>query len=307
MENKSHALVAGLFTVILGIALALAAMWLSRDHTERIDYELVTRGSVSGLAPESAVRFRGVDIGKVGSIRFDPDHLGQILVRISVDKGAPVTRSTYAQLAYQGVTGLSYVQLDDDGKDLTPLPTSPDHVAQIPIQPGLLDKLSGGSEALLIGMQETISRVNLLLAPENQTALRSALQSLDSAAASTHKLSEELGPALARLPATIDDARVTLAAVTDAARSYERLSMRLQDKDGTLVRLSEGLDEFNQGVRAVNSATLPRLNALTEDAQHTAQAVTRAVDRLDEQPQSLLFGISRAIPGPGEPGFVFPR
>lgn len=307
MESKSHALVAGLFTVMLGIALALAAMWLSRDHTDRTDYELVTQGAVSGLAPESAVRFRGVDVGKVTSIRFDPDHMGQILVRIAVDKAAPITKSTYAQLAYQGVTGLSFVQLDDDGSNPAPLPSSVEHPAQIAIQPGLLDKLAGGSQAIMASLQETVNRLNLLLAPENQKVLTGTLRSLDQAAARAADLTDKLAPSLTRLPGAIDETRGALIAVSQAAHSYEELSKRLQGKEGTLERLSESLDQFDRAAQAVSATTVPRLNALTDDAALTARAVTRAADRLDEQPQSLLFGATRATPGPGEPGFVFPR
>jgi ABC-type transporter Mla subunit MlaD len=70
VENKSHALMAGLFTVLLGIALIAAALWLSRDTQVKRDYELVTKGSVSGLSPQSDVRYRGLEVGKVESISF---------------------------------------------------------------------------------------------------------------------------------------------------------------------------------------------------------------------------------------------
>lgn len=307
MENKSHALIAGLFTVALGIALALAAMWLSRDHTERIAYELVTSASVAGLAPESPVRFRGVDVGKVESIKFDATHAGRILVRISVDPLAPVTKSTFAQLGYQGVTGLSYVELDDDGSNPAPLASTSDQVAQIQIQPGLLDKLSGGSQTLMVGLEETVKRVNVLLAPENQKLLTDALQSFDRAAVAATNLTQQFGPTLARLPGAIDESKKTLAAVSEAAHSFDQLSARLQEKQGALAQLSESLDQFNIAASALSDGTLPRLNALSDDATRTARSVSRAAERLNEQPESLIFGRSRATPGPGEPGFVFPK
>jgi phospholipid/cholesterol/gamma-HCH transport system substrate-binding protein len=115
MENKSHALMAGLFTLLLGIALIAAAVWLGRDTVQRTTYEIATRSSVSGLSAQSDVRYRGLEVGKVESLRFDPATPGQILVRIAVDPTTPVTASTFAQLGYQGVTGLGYIQLDDDG------------------------------------------------------------------------------------------------------------------------------------------------------------------------------------------------
>ena len=49
MENKSHALAAGLFVLALfGMLIGLAA-WLTSDRTERDVYELSTHETVSGL------------------------------------------------------------------------------------------------------------------------------------------------------------------------------------------------------------------------------------------------------------------
>ena len=104
MENKSHALMAGLFMIVLSIALALAILWFDRDTSERLPYVLTTKASVSGLSRESAVRYRGLNVGKVVSIDFDAQVPGQILVSVSIEKGTPITRSTYATLDFQGVS-----------------------------------------------------------------------------------------------------------------------------------------------------------------------------------------------------------
>lgn len=117
MENRAHAFLAGLFTIGLAIFIALAVVWFNRDQTVRVPYEVVTRSTVNGLSPQAAVKYRGLDVGKVDSIRFDDRVPGQIIVRVLVDKDAPITTTTYGRLAYQGVTGLAYVQLDDRGYD----------------------------------------------------------------------------------------------------------------------------------------------------------------------------------------------
>ena len=74
MENRAHALAAGLFVIFLSVAMAAAAMWLSGETVIRDSYLLESKGSVSGLNPQAAVRYRGVDVGKVEDIRFDPEN-----------------------------------------------------------------------------------------------------------------------------------------------------------------------------------------------------------------------------------------
>ena len=72
MENKAHALAAGLFVLALSALLGVLAYWLTRDVGIRLAYEITTREAVSGLQPQAPVRYRGVNVGKVTSIGFDP-------------------------------------------------------------------------------------------------------------------------------------------------------------------------------------------------------------------------------------------
>src|SRR3954467_3071 len=116
MENKAHAMAAGLFVTALTILVLVLAAWLTRDTGVRDTYEISTRETVTGLQEQAPVRFRGVDVGKVSAIGFDPKSVGSVLITLQIDREAPVTKSTYATLSYQGVTGLAFIQLDDDGK-----------------------------------------------------------------------------------------------------------------------------------------------------------------------------------------------
>src|SRR4051812_8209059 len=102
MENKSHAIAAGVFTLLLGAAVLVAAMWFSGDTYEKVYYILESRSTVTGLSEQAYVRFRGVDVGKVTNIRFDPNNAHVILIEIGVQPDTPITRGTYAEIRPQG-------------------------------------------------------------------------------------------------------------------------------------------------------------------------------------------------------------
>ncbi len=121
MENRSHALVAGLFTLVLGLAAALSIWWFGGKHEATTEYTVVTRHNVTGLSLQGQVRYRGIRVGKVQAIALDPQDAHNILIRISVDSAVPVTRGTTAKLGYQGVTGIAHILLEDSGADPTPL------------------------------------------------------------------------------------------------------------------------------------------------------------------------------------------
>jgi hypothetical protein len=76
MENRSHALTTGFFTITLLIAAILFGLWFNRDRVERVPYQIATALSVPGLNPQAPVRYRGLDVGKVGGIAFDPQVAG---------------------------------------------------------------------------------------------------------------------------------------------------------------------------------------------------------------------------------------
>jgi len=340
MENKSHALIAGLFTLFLGAALALAAVWLSRDTTVRIPYELVTRASIAGLSTQSAVRFRGVEVGKVERIGFDPQVPGQILVRIAVEQSVPLTLSTFATLGYQGVTGLAYIQLDDRGTNPKLLESTAARLARIEIAPGMFDTFAQRGEAILLQVEELSKRLNTLLDPANQKMLTQTLASVDAAARDIDRMANDVRPALARLPELAGAAQKTLVQLGTTGEEYARLAQRLQERGGVIDRVGTSVDQLastgatlaaalntgtlprlnalvdslnavtlprlNATLEAVAQQTLPRVNTLTDTAAGSVRSISRVVERVGDAPHSLIFGPGEIPPGPGERGYVAP-
>ena len=103
MENRSHALIAGLFTLLLLAAGAIGAVWVSKKNIPLMPYELVATSPVTGLSVQSAVRYQGVPVGRVYSLRFMPDKPGQVRILIGVDPKTPLTESSWAEIVTAGV------------------------------------------------------------------------------------------------------------------------------------------------------------------------------------------------------------
>ncbi|VVD62018.1 ABC transporter substrate-binding protein [Pandoraea horticolens] len=314
MENKSHAFMAGLFTLALLAAIAAAVYWFNRDNRVRVPYDLVSRTNVTGLNPESAVRYRGLSVGKVDSIKFDPRTPGQILIRILVNQGTPMTKSTFATLNYQGVTGLAFVQLDDDGDDRTLLPSSAAHVAQLQLRPSFIDELQRRGNNLVQQLEEASSSVNELLSPDNQRAILDSINSVKTAAQSVNRVAQQLEPVTKELPDTVRELNGTLAGT-------HRLTNQLSDPQGPLIRnldsVGRAADQATSSLAAFQATmqtfegslqqeALPRLNTLSDDLRSTTQAVGQAAETINRNPRALLFGTSPPPPGPGEAGFSWP-
>lgn len=321
MENKAHALAAGAFVLGLAAALVALVVWLTRDNTVRNTYELSTRDAVSGLQPQAMVRYRGIAVGKVSLIDFDPKVKGNVRVRITVDQRVPLTTSSYATLAYQGVTGLAFIALDDKGESQTPLTPDNDDPPRIPLRPSVLAQLQDRGEAIINQIEEVTKRANVLLGDPNQKRIADALESIAQATASANQLTRSLdntvknglNPALAALPPLIERTKDTMGTVKTAASDVSRVAnnanttvTRLNAKDGPVERLSDGTRALAQAVDSFNAATLPRVNRVADDTSRAVRRLGRTADSINDNPQSLLFGNGGVVAGPGEPGFSAP-
>jgi phospholipid/cholesterol/gamma-HCH transport system substrate-binding protein len=314
MENKAHALAAGIFVVVVTAMLVALASWLTRDAGERDSYEISTREIVSGLQPQAAVRYRGVDVGKVASIGFDPKTTGNVLIRLEIGQDAPVTRDTFATLSYQGVTGLAFVQLDDSGKPAPRLVPNDANPPRIPLKPGLLSKLAARGEVILDQVEKVTGRMNELLGDANQKRVATALDNLSTAAADAGRLAQRLDttlakrvdPALAELPVTLRSVQHGADEVAKTAVDVGQTARRLNEKDGPIDRLAEGSGALSHAADSFNASTLPRINRVTEETSRAARQLGRTAGTIKDNPQSLIYGSGPIAPGPGEPGFTAP-
>ena len=303
MENKSHALAAGAFVVVVAALLAVLAVWLTRDRTQRNFYEMSTSETVSGLQPQAAVRFRGVPVGKVERIGFDDKVKGNVLIRVSIDRIAPVTESTFATVASQGVTGLGFIQLDDKGESRKRIVPNDDDPPRIPLKPGGLDKLLKQSDAIFNQAEQATMRLNEMLSVENQQAVTTAVAQLAEAAGSINRLAKGLEPVVAGIPALTSQAQLALRSVKTVTDEAGVTARRLNEKGGPIDKLTEGGTALAASVQTFSAATLPKLSEVADETSSTMRQLRRTANAVDANPQSLIFGNGPSVPGPGEPGF----
>lgn len=312
MENRSHALIAGFFTIALLILAIFIAIWLGRDKIQRTPYEIVTKSAVSGLNLQAAVRYKGIKVGNVTDIDFDDKNPGQLILRLEVIPDTPVTSATFATLAYQGVTGIAFVQLDEDKTTGASVPLAQDGTTQrIPLRPGVMQNLEERGLAILTQTEELTRRINSLLDPKNRQTMISVVDNINKAAEAWQALPNKLNPSLDKLPGLIDQTQNTLNTVSvlskDASRftnNLNLLSTQLQSADGPIARFNLALDQLSNGV---TMETLPRIQSLTGEARSSLRSLNRTTENLNDRPQSILFGNPPAAPGPGEAGFVAPK
>src|SRR6185369_11110816 len=138
-RKKSLYFVVGFFVTVGTIAAVAMILWLGASKYLRTGVKYVTYfdESVQGLQVDSAVKYRGVEVGNVDKIRVAPDNrLIEVVIKVNLRKGTE--RNLVSQLKAAGITGIVFVELDNrDPKlpDRSPRLTFKAEYPVIPSQP----------------------------------------------------------------------------------------------------------------------------------------------------------------------------
>lgn len=322
----NYALV-GLFVVLFGVAAVGVSLWLTIGVENKTydRYRVYFHESVAGLSLKAAVRYRGVQIGQVESIRLDPSNPDQVDVVLNIERGTPIRRDTIATLSKQGLTGVASVELSGGGQSL-PLEKQPGQkLPVIQAGPSLVARLDDAFNNIITNVDNLSRRFERLLGDQNQTALAQTLQNLstitgavadrsdrirqtlDHVEAFTGTLAEravQLGKALdqlttmlqgsgdlsAQLRATLSDFRAGAQSVRRTADTFNRTSRDLS-----------GLAEVGQReLRQLGQNTVPEFNNLLVEANELMVVLRRLAELLEQNPRALVVGKPSGRPGPGE-------
>lgn len=312
MENRAYAIAVGIFTLTLGVCVALAYWWFSGSQQALTAYTISSQLPVSGLSPEAKVKFRGVDIGKVTEISLDPASQTTILIDIAVSQNLKLSSGAYAELHLQGLTGLAFIDLNDESKNAPSLPAG----GTIPLRSTMMDKLLSQAPQLASQLEVLLQNGSQLTTSANRVLASLDDQKLKQTIANLEKASEKALPALesatkmfnsinsmaskqnqTRLVQTMESIQQT----SDAARPLiSELALTAEKFRGTAQQIESSSSQLAQ---TLDNETLPQLHTLTQNMNQSVMHFNQLIDVMEENPQSFIFGKPAPSPGPGEAGF----
>jgi phospholipid/cholesterol/gamma-HCH transport system substrate-binding protein len=304
MGKNTHALITGLFMVVLVSAATAIIYWMGTMSQQRNVYVISTRASVSGLNPESTVFYRGIAVGKVTNVLFDPMDSGIILVPIEVDKNIVFTKGVYATLRLKGVTGLTQIQLEDNGNIKDVLAPGENSMNRIPLVPSVTDKLLDSGEEILKKADHIMIRISSILNDENEKNFGGILLNIKTLSDKLASLQKGVDTALQGIPALTKDARLSLTHINTLTTDLRKLTEELKNlsiKTGNLA------DTGTTAGNLLIQSTLPKAEKLITELQSATQQVKRVANTLENNPQELLLGPNHEDSGPGEPGYEEPK
>ncbi len=292
METKAGYVVIGAFTLLailagLGFFLWLAKVQINQRYTQ---YDILF-DQVSGLGQSSPVRFNGVDVGEVLSIRLDRANPSLVRVRIEVAATTPVRQGTQATLSSQGVTGVAFVGLEGGLADAERLAIDPEiGVAEIPSKASPVQTLLEGAPDVLKQTQVVLDGIGRFTTAENAAHVTRILANLD---ASSEKLS-----------VMVDDLSTTSASLTAAADRFAAFSAGLEgvtdNADGAISDTRAAIADLRRAVADARTALdhvdafavkgLPQIADLAGPAARLIADLTSLTAQIRRDPARFFLG-----------------
>jgi phospholipid/cholesterol/gamma-HCH transport system substrate-binding protein len=289
MARQSTNLLIGLF-VFLGVLLGVAAIiWVGATSYFQKGQTYVSYfdESVQGLQVDSAVKFRGVDVGRVEAIRVAPDNrLIGVVMKINMRDN--LQKNTVAQLKTAGITGIVFVDLDlrkPGEPNLSPKIDFPSEYPIIPSRPSEIQKILTGINEVV----EKLKAIDTKALSHQLLATGKAIQDLVQ--------NKKITSILARLNTTTGNLE-QLTGRLAKNRTGAKLDEILTEARDTLKGTRKAVATLNDQIVAMHlPATMGKTRDITRELQAASNNLRQSSETLDmllqriyDRPSDLLFG-----------------
>jgi len=289
----------GLF-VTVGVILGVAAIiWVGASkYFEKGDrYVTYFNESVQGLQQDSAVKYRGVDVGRVEGIRVAPDNrLIEVVMKIRLKE--EVEKNNVAYLRVVGITGIVFIELDrrnPEEPDLSPRIDFASEYPIIPSKPSQLRQIFSGIDEIV----EKIKQVDLEGLSKSITHSAKAAEELlagprtQKVLANLESISVNLDQTMARVELITAEGNLEgIVGETRAALVEARSLIAVTRDELKALRLAETAEKTNRIVDTLSrtSRTTARdLQIMSDNMKRSTETLERLVERLESNPSDLLF------------------
>lgn len=271
------------------IALIIGSQFFERRDIYYIAFEDI---SVSGLNVGSAVKFHGIQIGRVEDIRIDPENISRIIIKISVAKDTPIKSDMKATISTIGITGMKMVEL------VGGTPAAPDLKPGAFIQSGesVIAEITGRADVITAKLEHILNKTAELFTEENMADLIVLAENAKNLLENINTILEENQDNINQLSENLvvisTDARSAVADISNLLES-EEFSNIITNLDTLSTQAVTALEEFNQAVTHIDLTVVEGREELLRSItllKETIQYLNEFARLISEDPSLIIRG-----------------
>ncbi|QKG29313.1 MlaD family protein [Campylobacter sp. RM16187] len=296
MENKINYTLIGLFFVIV-VSIAAGFIWwmisYGNNKNEYRSYYILTNDLPNGIKKDSTVKFIGVDAGIVKDIKFASQKDAQIEIELWVAKGLPVKKDSTVVAEIQGITGISYLNIQR-GSQNSPI-FSDSEKPYITLEESLFQKIGGKASSLTENIDRTLANINKVLNEENTKKISSILKSIDELAANLNNISantdingslENLNNTLLEFQILAKNGSKTLENINSFSNNFSNLAIKLENLQRIM---EEKIKSGEYDIKDILSSFSQEAITTFLEFQKTLKEFRQTLFRLEDKPYEFFF------------------
>ena len=253
--------------------------------------------SVQGLQVDSAIKYRGVEIGKVQSIKVAPDYrLIEVVMKISLEGDLP--KQTVAALTSAGITGIVFIELDRIKPGELSNSPNMNFKSSYPVIPSRRSEISRFLADTGVIMQN-IKDIDLKGISDQMKNTSKAIENfvegkrINNIMTNLESTSANLNQAISKINKTIAEGKVdrvvneTMGVLLDA---HQLIGQAKNEIDA--LKLREKADRTDILLKDIDKKAQVITNELQDTSEHlrvTSENLQKLSDNLKRNPSELIF------------------
>jgi len=319
MNNKVNYTAIGLSVIVAFSMMLIFIYWLLKPTVDKSTqkYLIYFNESVLGLNIDAPVKYKGISVGRVSKLKINPNNSEEIEVLITILKDTPIKIDTEAKLTAQGITGLSYINLNK-GKNSSKLliKTGTQTYPIIKAVPSFFKKLEGSLGDVSSGLTDTLDRTQELLNDKNQEQITLILQKTANIIGKIDILLDEKmlkslhnsADNIESLTTNIDKMIPNVNGFIDASKEWEtNINSSFSSIMESYIGITASMDEIKRAVASgefnvkdITSDLVPTINNTLLDMQDLMIKFGDTLEQYERSPSDILFKQEETNKGPGE-------
>jgi len=303
-------MVVGIFVLVFGAGMIWFAFWLAKWglQDEYDIYKIEIKESVSGLSEDASVKIRGVDVGRVQTIRINPQNIEAVEIFLEIKKGTPIKEDMVAHTQMFGVTGLLSIEIDGGTNTAKTLQPSKTYIPAIQTKTSYVSRVSESLGEIADSLNAFLIQTKKLISDKNIQAFENTLGHIEKITSRGEELEIKAIGSLAQLDETLQELRVSMkdathsfegatkdfASIKDRANPLlEELTVTARGLDRLISKAEKSLDRGDYNIKNILEPALVDVQILSSQINDLAQ-------QLKQSPSDVLFKARKQRKGPGE-------
>jgi phospholipid/cholesterol/gamma-HCH transport system substrate-binding protein len=308
MENRVSYILIGLFVFILGFSTVGFILWLGK-YAQSEDYnyyKVITTQSVSGLNPKAPVKLQGVSVGEVKDIYINTSNSEEVVVLVKVKEDTPIKENTHALINLQGITGLSYIELEGGTHESKRLKTSKDEeeYGVIRTQDSIIERVDKTLTNIGNKTNRMLDKTDEVMSHKNLENFEKILANLVEVTASMNKTLEILHSKEDQIDEVLQKGKEFEIAVIKSADEVRKMAknigisshatlVSMQEASATTSRVMRALDDkLKEGSLDIDDIVRENLLPFQNDLNDLRTLIVESkelVAELRDSPSDILF------------------